>query len=54
MSSLDPQGVVEGVNRLFSAYPDHAATRRYAELFNWDATTQGQLTLFRSILANRR
>ncbi len=53
MASLDPQGVVEGVNRLFAAYPDHAATRRYAEGFSWDATTEGQLKLFREILARR-
>lgn len=54
MPSLDPQGVAAGVTSLFAAYPDHAATRRYAEGFNWDATTQGQLTLFRAILANAR
>lgn len=53
MPSLDPQGVVAGVQRLFAAYPDHAATRRYAENFNWDATTEGQLALFRAILERR-
>src|SRR6185437_7749882 len=35
MPSLDPQGVAEGVRRLFAAYPDREATRRYAEGFNW-------------------
>ena len=29
------------------------ATRAYAEQFSWDATTQGQIELFRSILARR-
>jgi glycosyltransferase involved in cell wall biosynthesis len=53
MPSLDPQGVAEGVRRLFAAYPDRAATRRYAEGFNWNATTEGQLKLFRGILARR-
>lgn len=53
MPSLDPEGVVAGVQRLFAAYPDHAATRRYAENFNWDATTEGQLALFRAILDRR-
>jgi len=53
MPSLDPQGVAAGVQRLFAAYPDHAATRRYAENFNWDATTEGQLALFRAILERR-
>jgi len=53
MPSLDPQGVAEGVRRLFAAYPDREATRRYAEGFNWNATTEGQLKLFRGILARR-
>jgi glycosyltransferase involved in cell wall biosynthesis len=53
MRSLDPEGVVEGVGRLFAAYPDHAATRRYAEGFDWDATTNGQLALFHDIIAGR-
>ncbi len=51
MPTLDAKGVVDGVKALFAAYPDHAATRAYAEGFDWDATTQGQLNLFRSILA---
>jgi len=54
MKTLDAEGVVEGVTRLFAAYPDRAATRRYAEGFSWDATTQGQLALFRQILARRQ
>jgi glycosyltransferase involved in cell wall biosynthesis len=54
MPSLDPQGVIEGVRKLFAAYPDHAATRRYAEGFDWQATTQGQLELFRSIIEGRK
>jgi glycosyltransferase involved in cell wall biosynthesis len=53
MPSLDPQGVADGVRRLFAAYPDREATRRYAEGFNWNATTEGQLKLFRGILARR-
>jgi glycosyltransferase involved in cell wall biosynthesis len=53
MPSLDPQGVAEGVRRLFAACPDREATRRYAEGFNWNATTEGQLKLFRGILARR-
>ena len=33
---------------------DRAATRRYAEGFSWEATTAGQLALFRQILARRQ
>jgi glycosyltransferase involved in cell wall biosynthesis len=53
MPSLDAQGVVAGVERLFAAYPDHGETRAYAEQFSWDATTRGQLDLFRRILARQ-
>ena len=46
-------GVADAVNALRAAYPDRAATRRYAERFSWDETTAGQLTLFRRILARQ-
>lgn len=46
-----PESIAEGVKRLFENYPDRALTRRYAEKFSWDDTTQGQLTLFNQILA---
>jgi glycosyltransferase involved in cell wall biosynthesis len=54
MKSQDAQGVIDGVKHLFANRPDRAATRRYAEGFSWDATTQGQLALFRQILARRQ
>jgi glycosyltransferase involved in cell wall biosynthesis len=47
MPSLTPQGVAEGVQRLRACYPDHAATRAYAERFSWADTTAGQIRLFR-------
>jgi teichuronic acid biosynthesis glycosyltransferase TuaC len=53
MTTLDAKGVAEGVNALFGALPMRAATRRYAEQFDWDATTQGQLALFRRLLSER-
>jgi hypothetical protein len=37
------------VHRLFADPPDRAATRAYAEQFSWDATTSGQIALFRRI-----
>jgi teichuronic acid biosynthesis glycosyltransferase TuaC len=45
-----PDGIVAGVRRLFAQTMDRAATRRYAEDFSWDATTEGQLALFRRVL----
>ena len=54
MPSLDAEGVVAGVSQLFGALPSREATRRYAEGFGWEATTNGQLRLFRAILARRQ
>lgn len=45
--------IVDGVRALFSALPDRAATRRYAEGFGWQATTAGQLAVFRRVLDPR-
>ena len=53
MEERTPKGVVRGVERLREHYPEHAATRAYAEQFSWDDTTNGQLALFRQILAER-
>jgi len=53
MRERTPQGVADAVNALRAADIGRAATRRYAEQFSWDATTAGQLTLFRSVLARR-
>lgn len=51
MCDTSPDGVAEAVYQLFAAPPARAATRRYAERFSWDATTEGQLRLFGAILA---
>src|SRR6185295_2613900 len=42
--------VVDGVRRLFQAYPQRSAVRELALRFGWGATTQGQIDLFREIL----
>jgi glycosyltransferase involved in cell wall biosynthesis len=51
MAERTPKGVADAVRRLRAEYPEHEATRRYAERFSWEDTTQGQLKLFRNILA---
>ena len=48
------RGVAQAVNHLRAHYPDHAATRAYAEGFSWDDTTSGQIALFRQVLAEKR
>ena len=54
MRERSAEGIADAVRALLSHPPDRPATRRYAERFSWDATTEGQLRLFGSILADRR
>jgi len=54
MPELSAAGVVAGVQRLRAALPERAATRRYAEGFDWAPTTQGQLDIFARLLAGPR
>ncbi|MBK1695228.1 glycosyl transferase family 1 [Chromatium weissei] len=41
--------LIKGIQSLNSDYPDRAAVRKYAEQFDWEMTTQGQIALFRSV-----
>jgi glycosyltransferase involved in cell wall biosynthesis len=41
------------IMRLLAARPRRATTRHYAEQFSWDATTDGQRDLFRSVVERR-
>jgi glycosyltransferase involved in cell wall biosynthesis len=50
MESRTSQALVQAYETLFMNYPYRRATRTYAERFSWDATTAGQLQLFRAIL----
>ena len=45
-----PESLAQAVRLLLADLPDRSATRAYAERFSWDATTQGQIDLFQSIL----
>lgn len=51
MRSLDARGLADAVDQLLSAPPPRADTRRYAQSFDWWATTEGQLRIFRKIAA---
>ncbi len=46
-----PSGLAAAVRALAADPPPRAATRAYAERFGWEATTAGQLALFRRVLA---
>lgn len=50
MPERTPESLAEAVKLLRASEPDRAATRRYAEGFSWDQTTQGQIDLFSNIL----
>ncbi len=52
MEERTPDGLANAVRKLFENLPDRSTTREYAEQFSWDDTTQGQLDLFRNILAS--
>ena len=54
MPERTPEGLVQAVTQLRANYPDHGATRRYAEGFGWEPTTQGQIDLFGRILARKQ
>ena len=46
-----PEGIAASVRALLAAPPARAATRAYAERFGWAETSEGQLALFRAVLA---
>jgi teichuronic acid biosynthesis glycosyltransferase TuaC len=50
MRQRNPEGVAAAVKQLFEGRPDRDATRRYAEGFSWNATSEGQFRLFKTIL----
>ncbi len=49
-----PAAIAQAVRALPSTAPDRGATRAHAERFGWEATTEGQLALFRRLLESRR
>lgn len=49
VASRDGRAFAAAINELLAAGVDRAATRRYAEGFSWQATTDGQLALFNAV-----
>ena len=45
-----PEAIAKAVREVLGRSPDHARTRAFAEGFSWDATTEGQLRLFSSLV----
>lgn len=50
----DGLSISEAIIRLRAHLPDRHITRRYAEKFDWQPTTEGQIAIFRSLLADKR
>ncbi len=48
-----PEAVAAAVRALCADAPDRARTRRYAERFSWDETTQGQVRLIERLLREK-
>jgi glycosyltransferase involved in cell wall biosynthesis len=53
LADIDPSGLATAIRELLAAPPSRAATRLYAEQFDWQSTTDGQIALFREILERR-
>ena len=53
MSERTPESLAQAARALLASKPDRGATRRYAEGFDWGATTAGQLDLFGRIVSAR-
>jgi glycosyltransferase involved in cell wall biosynthesis len=54
MAARTSAGVADAVKTLFTQLPERARTRAFAERHSWEATTRGQIDLFRHILRARR
>lgn len=54
VSDVTPTRLAAAVQELLAAPLDRAATRLYAEGFDWRGTTDGQIALFREITAHRQ
>jgi teichuronic acid biosynthesis glycosyltransferase TuaC len=48
-----PSGLASAICQLLAAPPSRTATRLYAEHFDWQSTTDGQIALFHEILERR-
>jgi glycosyltransferase involved in cell wall biosynthesis len=53
VADVTPSRLAAAIGGLLAAPPLRAATRAYAEQFDWQSTTDGQIALFREVL-NRR
>jgi teichuronic acid biosynthesis glycosyltransferase TuaC len=53
LADVTPSGLAVAIREVLSAPPSRATTRLYAEQFDWQSTTDGQIALFHEILQRR-
>ena len=53
LADVTPSGLAAAIHELLTAPPSRDATRLYAEQFDWQSTTEGQIALFQDILERR-
>ena len=53
VADVTPRRLATAIRELLAAPPSRAATRAYAEQFDWQSTTDGQIALFREVLDRR-
>jgi glycosyltransferase involved in cell wall biosynthesis len=53
VTDVTPSRLATAVRDLLAAPPPRAATRAYAERFDWQSTTDGQIALFHEVLDRR-
>ncbi len=54
VSEVGPNSIAAAIGGLLAAPPARTATRAYAEAFDWQSTTDGQIALFDEICERRR
>jgi glycosyltransferase involved in cell wall biosynthesis len=50
---VTPVGIADAISALLATPNQRAATRQYAERFDWQSTTEGQIALFEAVLRRR-
>lgn len=51
MHERSAEALGSAVRELFASYPDRQEVRRHAEHYSWNATSEGQLRLFKNIIS---
>ena len=53
VADVTPSRLADTIRHFAAAPPSRELTRRYAEQFDWQSTTEGQITLFHEVLERR-